>query len=171
MTHICPAPGTLPNPDARANCRDNNDLLASPYLAGTLQYAAATTHRSLTVHRPVLSSAVVLSAFAAPLAAQQSDLTLSPFVTLLPTAGSNPLAGLALTLAGDGGFSLRASAHLSLQNTNSSSFSLGSTMRPWGADADAVLSIGGRAFGYRRTFAPFVFAGIGTAGKDSGGVR
>lgn len=127
---------------------------------------------------PVLSSAVaLLAAVATPLVpalAQKSDLAVSPFVSFLPTVGSNPLAGLALTLAGDGGFGLRASGHLSLENSNTStSLALSnSTMRPWGADADAILSIGGRAFGgSNRTFAPFVFAGIGTAAKDSGGFR
>lgn len=132
------------------------------------------------MHRttPALSSAAfVIAAVASPLVpamAQRSDLSVSPFVSFLPTVGSNPLAGLALTLAGDGGFGIRASGHLSLENTNrSTSVSLSnSTMRPWGADADAILSIGGRAFGgSNRTFAPFVFAGIGTAAKDSGGFR
>jgi cell wall-associated NlpC family hydrolase len=125
---------------------------------------------------PVLSSALCVSAaLVAPLssaAGQQSDLALSPFVTFLPTVGSNPLAGLALTLAGDGGFALRASGHLSLENSNNASLAMASSLRPWGADADAVLSIGGRAFGgYNRTFAPFVFAGIGTSAKDSAGFR
>jgi cell wall-associated NlpC family hydrolase len=126
----------------------------------------------------VISSAVpVLAAMATPVVpalAQQSNLSVSPFVSFLPTVGSNPLAGLALTLAGDGGFAIRGSANVSLENTNTGSpMSLSnSTMRPWGADADAILSIGGRAFGgYNRTFAPFVFAGIGTVAKDSGGFR
>ena len=132
------------------------------------------------MHRttPVLSSAaVVIAAVASPLVpamAQKSELSVSPFVSFLPAVGSNPLAGLALTLAGDGGFAIRASGNLSLENTNrSTSLSLSnSAMRPWGADADAILSIGGRAFGgSNRTFAPFVFAGIGTSASDSGGFR
>lgn len=127
---------------------------------------------------PVLSSAVaIIAAVATPLVpakAQKSDLAVSPFVSFLPTVGSNPLAGLALTLAGDGGFGIRAGGNLALENTNrSTSLSLSnSATRPWGADADAILSIGGRAFGgSNRTFAPFVFAGVGTAAKDSGGLR
>jgi cell wall-associated NlpC family hydrolase len=131
------------------------------------------------VHRSTraLAAAVVLSTAAAlaPLEsalAQKSDLAISPFVSFLPAAGSNPLAGLALTLAGDAGFGLRASAHLALDNPNTTTFGSSATVRPWGADADAILSIGGRAFGgYNRTFAPFVFAGIGTAAKDSAGMR
>src|SRR5205823_1981154 len=101
---------------------------------------------------------------------QQSDLAISPFVSFLPSAGSSPLAGLALTLAGDAGFGLRASAHLALDNSNNVTYR--SSMRPWGADLDAMLSVGGRAFGgINRTVAPFVFAGIGTSGKDSAGYR
>jgi len=115
-----------------------------------------------------------LAVAAAPLcalAAQQSDLAISPFVSFLPSAGASPLAGLALTIAGNSGFGVRGSAHLSLQDPNNNGqFSSFATYRPWGADADLMLSIGGRAFGgSNRTFAPFVFAGIGTSGNDSTG--
>jgi cell wall-associated NlpC family hydrolase len=109
---------------------------------------------------------------AAAVAAQQSDLSVSPFVSFLPSAGASPLAGLAIALAGDAGFGLRASAHLALENANNTGFGTGSSIRPWGADADAVYSIGGRAFGsYNRTFAPFVFAGVGNSATDSSGFR
>lgn len=106
-------------------------------------------------------------------AAQQSDLAISPFVSFLPSAGSNPLAGLALTLAGDAGFGIRASAHMALENYNDDiGFGTSNAFRPWGADADAILSIGGRAFGgTTRGIAPFVFAGIGTASTDTNGFR
>jgi cell wall-associated NlpC family hydrolase len=132
------------------------------------------------VPRPHLTTASILAASfagllvwpAASIAAQQYDLSVSPFVSFLPSAGASPLAGLALALAGDAGFGLRASAHLALENANNSGFGAGSAIRPWGADADAVYSIGGRAFGsYNRTFAPFVFAGIGTSATDSIGFR
>ena len=105
------------------------------------------------------------------LTAQQSDLAISPFVSFLPSAGASPLAGLALTIAGNSGLGLRGSAHLSLQDPNDNTqFDSFATYRPWGADADLLLSIGGRAFGgNNRTFAPFVFAGIGTSGSDSTG--
>lgn len=115
---------------------------------------------------------VVLSttALAAPLflaGAQQTGASLSPFVTFLPTGGASPLAGLALTMAGNGGLALRASGHVSLENQNVNAFGP-TAMRPWGADADAVLFLGGRGLGgLRRTLAPYVFAGIGTAGSDS----
>jgi peptidoglycan DL-endopeptidase CwlO len=161
------------------NFQSFRELQRSTRMAGTLQYAAVSNPlREKSVHRttPVLSAALVIGAVASPLApamAQQSDLSVSPFVSFLPTMGSNPLAGLALTLAGNGGFGIRASGNVSLENTNrSSSLSLSNSgTRPWGADADAILSIGGRAFGGNRSFAPFVFAGVGTAAKDSGGLR
>ncbi len=112
------------------------------------------------------STAVVTSALVSPLAglvAQQSDLTISPFVSFLPSAGTNPLAGLALALAGQGvGF--RASGHVALKNSNASGFTSAGTMRPWGADVDAILGLGSRV-GLR----PFVFAGLGMSGSDSVG--
>jgi len=122
------------------------------------------------------SIAALSVAVAAPFAsgaAQKSDLAISPFVSFLPSAGSNPLAGLALTLAGDAGFGIRASAHMALENYNDNlGFGTTNAFRPWGADADAILSIGGRAFGgTTRGIAPFVFAGIGTATTDTNGFR
>lgn len=115
-------------------------------------------------------------AIVAPLAsgaAQQSDLAISPFVSFLPSAGTNPLAGLALTLAGDAGFGIRASAHLALENYNNDvGFGTSNAFRPWGADVDAILSLGGRSFGgTSRGLAPFVFAGVGTATSDTNGFR
>jgi len=110
----------------------------------------------------------------ATVAAQQSDVALSPFLSFLPSAGGNPLAGLALTLAGDGNLGLRGSAHIGLDNYRNSTTTFGSSTgtRPWGADADLVMSIGGRAFGSsNRSLSPFVFAGIGTATADSGAFR
>jgi cell wall-associated NlpC family hydrolase len=119
------------------------------------------------------STIVAAASVALPLAAaaaQQSDLQVSPFVTFMPTGGASPLAGLALTMAGNGGLALRASGHLSLENTNNTNASLGAapTMRPWGADADAVIFLGGRYLGgYVRTASPYAFVGIGAAGRDS----
>jgi cell wall-associated NlpC family hydrolase len=121
-----------------------------------------------------LTSIAAIAAAIAPVAssaAQKSDVAISPFVSFLPSAGTNPLAGLALTLAGDAGFGIRASAHLALDNYNSTGFGPSEAFRPWGADADALLSLGGRAFGPNRTFSPFVFVGIGTATTDTMGFR
>ncbi|MGH7615963.1 MAG: C40 family peptidase [Gemmatimonadaceae bacterium] len=122
---------------------------------------------------PSVAASFTLSvAIAAPFAsgaAQRSDLAVSPFVSFLPSAGTNPLAGLALTLAGDAGFGIRASAHLALENYNTAGFGTSDYFRPWGADADAILSLGGR--GERRGLTPYAFAGIGTATSDSGAFR
>src|SRR4051812_47843507 len=114
------------------------------------------------VQRSTFSSAAVVFAAAACLpaafaGAQKSDLSVSPFVSFLPaTSGSNPLAGLALTIAGDAGFGFRASGHLALENpTSTGGFGSATSVRPWGVDADAILSLG-RAFGgYNRSLAPF----------------
>jgi cell wall-associated NlpC family hydrolase len=123
----------------------------------------------------ISSAALVVAVVATPLVpvwAQQSNMSVSPFVTILPTTGSNPLAGLALTLAGDAGFGLRASGQMALESQNNGSLSLNNTRRPWAADADAILPVGRTLFGgLGRTFSPFVFAGIGTATSDSLGYR
>lgn len=124
-------------------------------------------------------AACLLAAVALPLVsvadAQQSDVSVSPFVSFLPSTGASPLAGLALTLAGNGGLALRASGHLSLETTNDGSVGSSinyTSIRPWGADADAVLFLGGRYLGgYERTLSPYVFAGIGVAARDSLGTR
>lgn len=126
------------------------------------------------MHRSTLAVAVaaVVSIAVLPIGsalAQQSQLAVSPFVSFLPSAGTSPLAGLALTLAGNTGVGLRASAHVALENSNNIGFAAAGTMRPWGADADALLFLGGRSNGYSRTIAPFVFAGIGTGSRDSAG--
>lgn len=126
------------------------------------------------MYRSSLAPAAIVAALVAPsvAAAQKSDLSVSPFVSFLPAAGGNPLAGLALTLAGNGALGLRGSAHLSLDNRSQNS-GLGSTssLRPWGADADAMLSLGRALGGSNRAISPFVFVGIGTAATDSLGYR
>jgi cell wall-associated NlpC family hydrolase len=98
---------------------------------------------------------------------RQTDVSVSPFVTLLPASGGSPLAGLALTMAGNGALALRASGHVQFDSYNTNSFNTGPTFRPWGADADAVLFLGSRGFGGSRAIAPYVFAGVGAAGRDS----
>jgi cell wall-associated NlpC family hydrolase len=120
---------------------------------------------------PVVALSVATLGLVAPAAAQRSDVAISPFVSFLPSVGTNPLAGLALTIAGDAGFAIRGSAHLALDSYGTNGFGPSDAFRPWGADADALLSIGGRAFGPKRTFAPFVFVGIGTSTTDTTGFR
>jgi len=124
------------------------------------------------VHRPKFahSAAFFAAAIAIPCSsvlAQQSDVSLSPFVSFLPATGASPMAGLAIALSGSGSFALRGSGHLALENSNASSLYGTNTFRPWGADADAVLFLGGHSYGYSRSFSPFVFAGLGVSGRDS----
>lgn len=125
------------------------------------------------MHRATFAStaAFLAAASATPCSlamAQQSDVTLSPFVSFLPATGASPLAGLAIALAGNGGLALRGSGHLALENSNGSSFYGANTFRPWGADADVVFFLGGHSYGgYNRGFSPFVFAGVGVSGNDS----
>jgi len=84
------------------------------------------------VYRSTLASAAIASALiAAPsiaAAQQRSDLVISPFVSFLPTVGGNPLAGLALTLAGSSGLGLRASAHLALESSPAAGFGMTNTL-------------------------------------------
>lgn len=125
------------------------------------------------MHRATFAStaAFLAAASATPCSlamAQQSDVTISPFVSFLPATGASPLAGLAIALAGNGGLALRGSGHLALENSNGSSFYGANTFRPWGADADVVFFLGGHSYGgYNRGFSPFVFAGVGVSGNDS----
>jgi cell wall-associated NlpC family hydrolase len=125
------------------------------------------------VHRPKLASiaAFLAAAVATPCSlalAQQSDVTISPFVSFLPATGASPLAGLAIALAGNGGLALRGSGHLALESSNASTFYGTNTFRPWGADADVMFFLGGHSSGgFNRAFSPFVFAGVGVSGNDS----
>ena len=112
------------------------------------------------------SLGLVACAVAAPLSsasAQSSALALSPFVTFLPSPSESPLAGLALTLGRTTGLAIRVGGQLALQNSNTSGLVGSSGSRPWGADADALLSFG-RSLG---TIAPYVFAGVGTRGDQA----
>ena len=120
--------------------------------------------RSITFRLPQL----VLAGIAAPVvaaSAQRSDLAVTPFVSFLPSTGGSPLAGLALTLGGNGGLAFRASGNFALQNANSST-SLTTDSRPWGADADAMFLFG-RNDGVSRSITPFVFAGVGVEGVQN----
>jgi cell wall-associated NlpC family hydrolase len=119
--------------------------------------------------RAVAAPTVLAALLFAPLlaaGAQQTDVAIRPGVTFLPTGGASPLAGLALTMAGNSGLALRASGHLSLENRDVNDFNPPS-VRPWGADADAILFLGGRSFSGYRSIAPYAFIGIGTGGRDS----
>lgn len=129
---------------------------------------------------PALGAAAVLLILP-PATAQQSDISLSPFVSFLPSGNANPMAGLALSFAG-GPLALRAGGHISLTDrtivatsTGSGSTSSTTSLRPWGADADAIALLDGLldglVEGVRLGFRPYVFAGVSTGAIDSGAHR
>ncbi|HEU4994897.1 MAG TPA: hypothetical protein VFT29_08755 [Gemmatimonadaceae bacterium] len=107
----------------------------------------------------------------------QSSVAISPFVSYVPSAATNPLAGMALTFGGTTGLALRGSADLSVSNPEKTATTTGEAnggYRPWAADADAMLFLGGLGGGatvFSRSLAPYVFAGIGMTGGDSSGVN
>lgn len=106
------------------------------------------------------------------IAAGQSSVAVSPFVSYVPSATSNPLAGFALTFGGTTGLALRGGAELSINNPEPTGEQGG--YRPWGADADAMLFLGGLGGGatvFSRSLSPYVFSGIGLTGGDSSGVN
>jgi len=113
--------------------------------------------------------AVVVSATATQVDAQQPDITLNPFVTFLP-AGQGPMTGLALMVTG-GPFSLRAGGHISLQDHSLLPAGSSTTMRPWGADADAISYLETYRYGTHAIATPYVFAGVSTAAVDSASLR
>jgi hypothetical protein len=122
---------------------------------------------------PLLIAAIAVIALA-PLAVEgQSTVAVSPFVSLVPSSNANPLAGMALTFGGTTGLALRGSADMSIANPNKlDSASGGSRYRPWGADADAMLFLGGLGGGatvFSRALSPYLFSGIGLTGGDSAG--
>ena len=106
-------------------------------------------------------------------AAGAQSVAVSPFVSYIPSAATNPLGGFALTFGGTTGLALRSSAEISLSNPRVDSGAvLPSGYRPWGADADAMLFLGGLGGGatvFSRALSPYVFAGIGLTGGDSAG--
>lgn len=142
--------------------------------------------------RPALGAAL-LAATAATAGAQQPDVSVSPFVTFLPTGSASPMTGLSLTLA-TGPFALRAGGHISLQDrgpvsvpppptssattgtttsstTTTTTTTATSAVRPWGADVDALAFFESYRYGQYVAFTPYVFAGVSTSGVDSGSRR
>jgi hypothetical protein len=110
----------------------------------------------------------------------QSSVAVSPFASYVPSAAQNPLVGMALTFGGTTALALRGSADISIKNPERTTATEGSTaataggMRPWGADADAMLFLGGLGGGatvFSRALSPYVFSGIGLTGGDSAGVN
>lgn len=103
------------------------------------------------------------------ISAQQPGVSLSPFVTFVPTGSANPMGGLALGVAG-GPLALRGSGHVSLQEHNAAA-PAGVTARPWGADADAIASLDGYSYGERLAIMPYVFTGVGVTALDTAALR
>jgi hypothetical protein len=123
-------------------------------------------------HRVVIT--VVSLITVAPMSAHgQSSMAVSPFVSLVPSSTASPLAGMALTFGGTTGLALRGSADVSIANPNKlDSAASAGRYRPWAADADAVLFLGGLGGGatvFSRSLSPYVFSGIGLTGGDSAG--
>lgn len=110
----------------------------------------------------------------------QSSVAVSPFVSYVPSAAQNPLVGMSLTFGGTTGLALRGSADISIKDPDKINSTAGSTtggtggVRPWGADADAILFLGGLGGGatvFSRSLSPYVFSGIGLTGGDSAGTN
>lgn len=108
-------------------------------------------------------------------AAGQSGTAVSPFVSYVPSAVENPLVGMSLTFGGTTGLAFRGGADLSVENPRRpDSTGTISGYRPWSADADAMLFLGGLGGGatvFDRTLSPYLFTGIGLFGGDSAGVN
>lgn len=117
---------------------------------------------------PILSTASVLAAIA-PAVAQQTGVTLSPFVSFLPVGSPSPMAGLSLSLSG-GPLAVRAGGHLAVQERTTAATTALAT-RPWGVDADALAFLDGYRYGSLIAFTPYVFAGASSAMLDSGAIR
>jgi hypothetical protein len=106
-------------------------------------------------------------------AAGQSSVAVSPFVSYVPSAAANPLAGFSLTFGGTTGLALRSGAELAVSTPAPVAAQTGG-YRPWGADADAMLFLGGLGGGatvFSRALAPYLFTGLGMTGGDSSGVN
>jgi len=120
--------------------------------------------RNTLVAAAALIASPILAAFG------QSSVAVSPFVALVPSATSNPLAGFSLTFGGTTGLALRSGAELSINNPEPTGSQ--GVYRPWGADADGMLFLGGLGGGatvFERPLAPYLFAGVGFTGGDSAG--
>ena len=118
------------------------------------------------------SFAALVIVVAPTAAVGQSSVAVSPFVSYVPSATSNPLAGFSLTFGGTTGLALRGGAELSINNPEPTGEQGG--YRPWGADADAMVFLGGLGGGatvFSRSLSPYVFSGIGMSGGDSSGVN
>lgn len=110
-------------------------------------------------------------------AVAQSSVAVSPFVSYIPSAVTNPLVGMSLTFGGTTGLALRGSADMSISTPRTNAADAGASTggtRPWAGDADVVLflnGLGGGATMFSQTLAPYLFSGISLFGGDSAGVN
>lgn len=134
----------------------------------------------MSISRSILFATLSVTVLAPMTAAVgQSSVAVSPFVSYVPSAQQNPFAGLSLTFGGTTGLALRAGADLAIENPASTTDATGNVVsgggyRPWGADADAILFLGGLGGGatvFTRTLSPYLFSGLGLTGGDSAGVN
>ena len=124
----------------------------------------------MSTRRCTLFASLALAVVPIVGAGGQSSVAVSPYVSYVPSASSNPLGGFALTFGGTTGLALRSSAEISISNPDTAAVT--GHYRPWGADADAMLFLGGLGGGatvFSRTISPYVFSGIGLTGGDSAG--
>src|SRR4029453_2916778 len=115
--------------------RANSSLAA--FMRGSANIPFAEFFVVLRFSRFSVLGAAAIAVSSAVIGAQQPDVSLRPFVTF-PSAGvAGPFTGLALS-ASAGPIAIRGGAHISLHDRSSLNASTSSTMRPWGADADAI---------------------------------
>ena len=108
---------------------------------------------------------------AAVLAAQQSDYSITPFVSFLAATGKTPLAGADLTLSGNPDMAIRISGRAAFRPVSADALDAGPRMPRWGVDADIAMPLSGKPFGTNRSVATFAFLGYGIAATDSAAVR
>jgi len=117
------------------------------------------------------ASLVAMSVAFVPRAAvsQETGAALSPFATF-PSGDPQTMAGMSLSLSGSF-FALRGGAHMAVQESANSGVQSAPRVKPWGADADALLFLERLSYGDHLTFGPYVFAGLGISAVDSASVR
>ena len=123
-----------------------------------------------------LATAALIAALSAPIvstAAQQTDFSISPFMSFPRTTGAGRSAGLALAFSGGRDFAFRIGAQSALKNTFAGVGGVATVIPPWGAEADAIFPLTGHPFGSAasRTAATYMLLGFGAAGADSLDVR
>lgn len=135
----------------------------------------------MSTHRFTFTSAAAIAVAALTPTSDveaQSNVAVSPFVSYVPSAATNPLAGMSLTFGGTTGLALRTSADMSLSTPrvadSAATNGYVGGQRPWAADADVMLLLsslfgGDGPTAFNHTFSPYLFSGIGLIGGDSAG--